>query len=484
MLCHISAARRGLLLRLVPFLWTVAFGLWGLSRQDSVWRDEAATWQVAGRPAGEIWRMLGNVDAVHGLYYLLMHGLFEVFGASTTTLRLPSVLAVAAAAACVALIGSRLAGFWAGLGGGLALGLLPAVQFYLQEGRPYALVAAGAGLSTLLLVSLVEGGPGRRAWPRWTAYGVTVLACALLNWLSLLVLPAHAATLWWIRAGRGVLLRWAAYGSAAVAGALPLILFSRDQSDQVSWIPPLTWHMLIGPGILLAVGGLGAWADRPDRKGLSAAAVGLPLLAVPQLGLIGLSLAQPLFLDRYVLFSMVGLALLIGAALGAAVRACAPRFPGAAGLLVPGVVGVAVVALLPVELGKRAPASRVDDVLAVAGEVEQLKRDGDAVLFVPAARRDTALVSPGAFTGLTDLALARTPVDSATLKGEEAEPERIRAALLGQRRVLLVTDSAKVAKPPSAERDKAKAAVLREHFAVVEDRQVRGRRVTLYERRG
>lgn len=480
----ISGPRRRHLVWLLPVLWTLTLGLWGLSRQDSVWRDEAATWQVAGRSAGEIWAMLGNVDAVHGLYYLLMHGLFEVFGASTTTLRLPSVLAVAAAAACVALIGRRLAGFWAGLGGGLALGLLPAVQFYLQEGRPYALVAAGAGLSTLLLVSLLGTGPERRVWPRWTAYGVTVLVCALLNWLSLLILPAHAATLWWVRAGRRVWPRWAAYGSGAVAGALPLILFSRGQSDQVSWIPPLTWHMLIGPGILLAVGGLGAWADRPDRVRLSVAAVGLPLLAAPQLGLIGLSLVQPLFLDRYVLFSMVGLALLIGAALGAAVRAYGPRFPRAADLLVPSVAGVAVLALLPVELGKRAPASRVDDVLAVAGEVARLKRDGDAVLFVPAARRDTALVSPGAFSGLTDLALAETPVASATLKGEEAEPARIRAALLGQRRVLLVTDAATVAKAPSAQRDKAKAAVLREHFAVVDDRQVRGRRVTVYERRG
>ncbi|MEY2227792.1 glycosyltransferase family 39 protein [Streptomyces sp. BF23-19] len=485
---HTTESRsRRVLVWLVPLLWTLGLGLWGLSRQDSVWRDEAATWQVAGRSAGEIWAMLANVDAVHGLYYLLMHGLFEVFGASTTTLRLPSVLAVSAAAACVALIGRRLAGFWAGLGGGLTLGLLPAVQFYLQEGRPYALVAAGAGLSTLLLVSLLERGPGRRAWPRWVAYAIAVLVCALLNWLSLLVLPAHAATLGWVRAGRRMWLRWAAYGSGAVAGALPLILFSRRQSEQVSWIPPLTWTMLIGPGILLAIGGLGAWAGRArraDRKALSVAAVGLPLLAVPQLGLIGLSLVQPLFQDRYVLFSMVGLALLIGAALGAAVRACAPRLPRAAGLVVPGVVGVSVLALLPVELDKRAPASRIDDVLAVAGEVAGLKRDGDAVLFVPAARRDTALVSPGAFGGLADVALAASPAASATLKGEEEDPARIRAALLGQRRVLLVTDAEKVAKAPSADRDKAKAAVLREHFAVVADRQVRGRRVTVYERRG
>ncbi|MGW5342639.1 glycosyltransferase family 39 protein [Streptomyces sp. HUAS TT3] len=502
MTSDITAGRRRTLVWLVPVLWTLGLGLWGLSRQDSVWRDEAATWQVAaGRSAGEIWAMLGNVDAVHGLYYLLMHGLFEVFGAGTTTLRLPSVLAIAGAAACTALIGRRLAGSWAGLGGGLALPLLPAVQFYLQEGRPYALVAAGVGVSTLLLVSLVPdggsvaggaggtagpgspGGPGGRVWPRWTAYGLTVLVCALLNWLSLLVLPAHAATLWWAGAGRGVVGRWAAAAAGAVAGALPLVLFSRSQSDQVSWIPPLTWHMMIGPAILLAVGGLGAWLDRPRAGRLSLAAVGLPLLAVPQLALIGISLAQPLFLDRYVLFSMVGLALLIGAALGAAVRAAAPRFPRAARLLVPAVVGIAVVAMLPVELGKRAPGSRVDDVLAVAGEVARLKRPGDAVLFVPAARRDTALVSPGAFAGLSDLALERGPVASATLKGEEAEPARIRADLLRQPRVLLVTDSAKVAKPSGAARDAAKAAVLKEHFRVVEDRQVRGRRVTVYERR-
>lgn len=95
---------------LLPMLWTFALGLWGLSRQDSVWRDEAATWQVAQRSTVQIWHMLANVDVVHGFYYLLMHLLFECFGPSTTTLRLPSVLATAVAAACVAVIGRRVAG--------------------------------------------------------------------------------------------------------------------------------------------------------------------------------------------------------------------------------------------------------------------------------------------------------------------------------------------------------------------------------------
>ncbi|MFK0296367.1 hypothetical protein ACIQU6_38660 [Streptomyces sp. NPDC090442] len=477
---HIAGLRRPLPIWLIPSLWTLALGLWGLSRQHSVWRDEAATWQVARRSAADIWHMLGQVDVVHGLYYFLMHGLFECFGPSTTTLRLPSVLAMAVAAACVTVVGHRLAGFWVGLGGGLAFGLLPAVQFYLQEGRPYALVAAGTGISTLLLVTALQGRGGS---VRWATYAGTVLVCGLLNWLSLLIVPAHAATLMWAHARRGVWARWAAAAAAAVVGALPLVLFSRHQADQVSWIPPLTWHMLIGPAILLAIGGLGALLDRSRAGRLSVAAVGLPLLAVPQIGLIGLSVVQPLFLDRYVLFSMLGLALLIGAALGATVRAIGPRFPRASLWVVPGAIAVSVMALLPYSLAERSPTSRVDDVLSVAAHVQRLKKTGDAVFFIPAARRDSALVSPDSFAGLQDIALVRSPVASGTLKGEEAGPAEIRTAMLAQQRILLVTDAAKVARPVSAERDKAKTAVLKEYFTLVVDKQAYGRRVTVYERR-
>ncbi|MGW2634829.1 glycosyltransferase family 39 protein [Streptomyces chattanoogensis] len=479
MTATLTIPRRRLPIWPIAMLWTLALGLWGLSRQHSVWRDEAATWQVAQRSTADIWHMLGNVDVVHGLYYFLMHGFFACFGAGTTVLRLPSVLATAVAAACVAVLGHRLAGFWAGLGAGLAFGLLPAVQFYLQEGRPYALVAAGAGMSTLLLVTMLKG---RDRAARWAAYGATVLVCGLLNWLSLLILPAHAATLIWSRTPRRLCIRWVVTSSAALAGVLPLMVFSGGQSDQVSWIPPLTWHMMIGPAVLLAIGGLGAVADRPRAGHLSAAAVGLPLLAVPQISLIGISLVQPLFLDRYILFSMMGLALLIGAGLGAAVRAATPRYPRASAWLVPVLLAVAVAALLPQSLAKRSPASRVDDVLAIAEDVQRLKRTGASVLFVPAARRDTKLVSPGAFTGLRDLALATSPEKSGTLKGEEADPARIRAAMLSQRWILLVTDAPDVATPVSAQRDIMKMSVLKKYFTAVAEEQVRGRRVTVYER--
>lgn len=107
---------------------------------------------------------------------------------------------------------------------------------------------------------------------------------------------------------------------------------------------------------------------------------------------------------------------------------------------------------------------------------------GSAVLFVPAARRDTQSVSPSAFAGLRDIALVKSPEESGTLKGVEANPSRIRAAMLTQQRILLVTDTPRVARPVTAARDRTKISVLRKYFTAVADEQVRGRRVTVYER--
>jgi mannosyltransferase len=448
-----------------------------------VWRDEAATWQVAERSTPEIMHMLGHVDVVHGLYYLLMHVLFMRFGPGTTTLRMPSVLGVGVAAACVAAVGRRLAGPTAGLAAGMAFGLLPAVQFYAQEGRPYALVAAGAGVATLLLVHALRGRPRRRLW---AGYGCAVMVCGLLNWFSLLLLAAHLVTMLWSRAGRPVWAGWAVGAAGAVTGLLPRAVYSGRQSGQVSWIPPLTWHMLIGPAVLLAVGAacavVGRSAADPSRtERVSAAQVGLPLLAVPQLGLAAVSLFKPLFLDRYVLFSQLGLALLVGTLIGAAARAVGPRRPRLTRCLLPAVVIAATLALLPQSLTDRSPGSRVDDVLAVASDVRRLGQPGDAVVFVPSARRDTWSVSPGAFTGLRDIALAQRPAPSGTLNGVEAGARDIRTSMLAQRRILLVTVAAG-ARPPTGARDRTKLAVLREHFTPVADAQVRGRRVTAYRR--
>src|ERR1700712_4650891 len=59
----------------------------------SLWYDEAATVSAATRPLSQLFTMLQHVDAVHGLYYLVMHFWFDAVGYSPFTLRLPSTFA-------------------------------------------------------------------------------------------------------------------------------------------------------------------------------------------------------------------------------------------------------------------------------------------------------------------------------------------------------------------------------------------------------
>ncbi|WP_234326586.1 glycosyltransferase family 39 protein [Streptomyces sp. NRRL S-337] len=469
-----------------PAVLALVLGLWGITREHSMWRDEAATWQAAHRSLTEIGRMVGQVDVVHGLYYAVMHGVFAVFGDSLVTLRLPSVLATATACGLTALVGARLSTGTAGTAAGLALAVVPAVQEHAQEGRPYALVLAFVVLATWLLVSALERPDGRR----WAGYVVATLIAAWLNWFSLFALVAHGVTMVCVRPGRTRLVRWTLAASGAVAAALPVILTSRTQSSQVSWIKPLGWSTVLGVLITVTVAALCTRlpqarevarprAEAPPTR-LNLAVVALPLCAVPQVGLVLISLVKPLYVTRYVLFAYVGLALLIGVLLGVVLATIAARFRTDARVLLPVAVTLALLTLLPFELRLRTEESRIDDVLSAAARVGDVRDTADGVLYIPAARRDTALVSPQEFAGLRDLALAQGPVASGTLKGIEAEPRDIERAMLGARRIVLVTDPG----PRQADtvRDLTKQRVLRERFVRCSASVARGRQVDLYER--
>ncbi|WP_326736779.1 glycosyltransferase family 39 protein [Streptomyces sp. NBC_01022] len=473
-----------------PAALTLVLGLWGITRENSMWRDEAATWEAAHRTIPETVHMLDRIDVVHGLYYLFMHGVFALAGDSLVTLRLPSVLAMAGAAAMVTLLGSRLAGRCTGLACGLAFALIPAFQQYAQEGRPYALVTACTSLACLLLVAAVES-PGAG---RWTAYGVTVLVAALLNWFSLLMLCAHAATIVLGRPPRGTVVRWGIASSCAVIGTLPLVVASGTQSQQVAWIRPVSPSTLSGLLLTLAAGALCARAIRPGERlrtpirpgerlrtprgtRLPLTAVALPLLVLPPLVLLAASLAHPVYLTRYVLFHHIGLALLIGGAC----HALALRLHASSHRTIVGVMALAFAGLLPVQLSLRSANSRVDDVLATAESVAAVRETGDAVLYIPAARRDTALVSPTAFTGTRDLALVRSPAESGTLSGVERGPEQIAAAMRAVPRIVVVSDAG--APPATTDRDRAKQRVLKAYFVRCSATTARGRQVTVYLRR-
>ncbi|MFF3325721.1 hypothetical protein [Streptomyces sp. NPDC002889] len=438
-----------------PAALALGLGLWGIRRGGTLWGDEAVTYEVAHRTVPEIWRTLGSVDAVHGLYYLLMHVVFAVWDGGLVALRLPSVLAMCATVVGVTLIGRRLSGPRAGLLAGLLLPLLPTVQRYAQEGRSYALVCALVTWGTWLLLER-----------RWVAYGTVMLTACLLHEFAVLALFAHGATA--ARCGwrRG----WALSAGVVAAGLAPLALFSITQSAQVEWIGRPGAAQLAAFGALALVG----WGCARTQAGAAVKNVALPLLIGPMALLMAVSFVHPLFVDRYVLPYVIGLALLLGAVLDRYWSRALALSAAAAALLTLLVHGPYL----------RSPDSRKNDVGAVADALRETAGPGDDLLFTPARRRVWTLVEPAASGGLKDLSLDRSPRASDTLFGTEVPPARIRARMLASRRIVVVRDLA--GQPLDAvPGEETKRAVLQAHFEECAGSQEVGQaRITVFARPG
>ncbi|MGX9887203.1 glycosyltransferase family 39 protein [Streptomyces sp. NPDC002276] len=300
----------------------LALGLWGLDR-GGMWGDEGVTYLVGRRTVPQIWRLLHGVDAVHGLYYLLLHAVLAVHPGEVA-LRLPSVCGAAATAGLVAALGVRLARPRVGLWAGLLYAITPLIGHYAQEGRSYALVAAGVTGATLLLVRALEKPsapanqpPERRSW--WP-YGAVLAVTFLLHEFAVLVLCAHALTLAAARVPRAVWAGWGRAAGTAVGVLLPLAWVSQRQSGQVAWLRVPDWDtterlargflsvtptgVVFWTSVLLILLGLGAGR---------LASVALPLLVVPPVLLLTVSQFRPLFHERYVLYALAGAPLLVAA---------------------------------------------------------------------------------------------------------------------------------------------------------------------------
>ncbi|WP_030831837.1 glycosyltransferase family 39 protein [Streptomyces hygroscopicus] len=459
---------------LAPAGLALALGLWGIRRESSMWRDESTTYQVAHRGLADIWHLIGQADAVHGLYYLFMHGVFALWDGGLVALRLPSVLAMAAAAAGVGLLGQRLAGPRAGLAAGLVFPLFPAVQRYAQEGRSYALVCAVVVWATHLLLSAVAR-PRKRTWTGYAA--VASLAC-LLHEFAVLAVAAHGLALYRARAGARSGWAWGRTVSGVAVVLIPLVIVSQQQAALVGWISPPGPPELLGFGALALTGLVCAWGPLPARGPVPLRDLALALLILPPAALLAVSYLHPLYVDRYVLHAYVGLALLIGARLDGLSRTVAAPRALAGGLAV-----AAVAALLPYSLQLRTPQSRLDDPLAAARVVRELGQPGDGVLFLPARRREPIMSRPEDFRGLRELALARHAIPSGTLHGIELPAPLIRARMLTAGRIVTVND------PPGQPLDdtpqeRMKREVLAEHFHRCAVRDVTGMRIVLYGRAG
>ena len=392
----------------------------------SVWYDEAATITATTRSWPQLWAMLGNVDAVHGLYYFVMHVVFDVFGYSPVMLRIPSAIAIGAAAALVVILARHLGREHYAVLAGLVFVILPRVTWAGTEGRSYALTALAAVALTLVFV-LARRSPGRRLW---VLYGVlAVLSVVLFIYLALIVL-AHAVTVLVTTRRR------AFFVAAGLAGVvtLPFALATIAQSGQVAWIDPIgsgtirqvvrsQWfygsdHFAIVAWALIALGVVMAVRQRRSL------ALVLPLLVVPTLALVVVSLvSSPIYQPRYLTMTTPFAALAIAAGL-AFIPWRKARFIA---------LGLLVVLAVPQVLFQHSPESKensswsqVADLIAhereLAGESSTTAIVYGGVQRHPSATaRVIAYSYPDTFAGTIDLTL-QTPAAETAQLWETHEP--------------------------------------------------------------
>jgi mannosyltransferase len=444
----------------VPGVTTLVITLWGITGA-SYWRDEAATMSAAQRPLGNLLRTLGNIDAVHGAYYLLIWVMVKLGGTGELVTRLPSAVAMAAAAVAVAALGRRLVSPRAGLAAGLVFAVLPPVSLYGQDARPYAITVALAAIASYLLVRAMEAdGSGSRY--RWMAgYAACVAALGIVDIFGLLLIVAHAVTvgLRCLRlsdsgggasgAGasgteyaRSLAGSWLAAAVAGTALASPLLAFAFVQRGTLSWLtaPRLGavsgLHGLIGPAymadaVVLAIACAIVVSALLGRKRLRASwpgslpALCLPWLILPPAILLIGSLVTPLYTLRYVLLCIPAIALLAGAGLAAL-----GWVAGTAALVVIALLG------LPQQRQVRGPDGHGDNVRQADRIVAEHMRPGDAVLEFKA--ENFAQAYPYGIRKLTPVALARTPISSATLIGTFLPDPAVRERLTQVSRVWVV----------------------------------------------
>ncbi|MFB7475445.1 glycosyltransferase family 39 protein [Kitasatospora sp. NPDC056184] len=409
---------------LAPALVMLTIGAYRLT-SPALWRDEVASWTSATRPLGDLLRMLQHVDASNGAYYVLLHAWTALFGDSEIALRLPSVLAMAGAAAFTALTARRLyGGRVAGVCAGLLFAMVPLVSRYAQEARSYALVTCAVAAATWFLLRALE----RPVLRWWAPYGLAMAVAGAAHLVSLSALAGQAALVapyLWRTTGparRRLLGRLALTLAAVVVLVLPVALLGRQQSGrQLGWLARPTVHQLVHFGeplfgsarvfhvfLVLALLALLLPGRRGPALRLLALAV-LPVLAVWAASFGPTSY----FLDRYLLFTLPAWAALAGCGIGAGYAAVttvarrgrtSPRVRAVGLLLAAGMVAVTGAAAMPKQSVVRyanAHAQSKEPYRDVARLIAAGYRPGDG-LAVPLGDQAWSMVGPGVSYYLPD----------------------------------------------------------------------------------
>lgn len=166
----------------LPFICLLLVGLFlRLHRltAQSFWNDEGNSVRLSERSIRLI--IEGTASDIHPpLYYLLLHGWQQLLGQSMFSLRLLSVLLGVLTIAAVVALGRALGEKrpWLLALAALLTAVNPALVYYSQEARMYALLGLLATLATVCLLRWLGVVPGSRPSRRWWLVAYVLLAAA------------------------------------------------------------------------------------------------------------------------------------------------------------------------------------------------------------------------------------------------------------------------------------------------------------------
>ena len=389
--------------------------------------------------------MLGNVDAVHGTYYVFLHFWIDAFGASELSTRLPSAIAIGVATAGTGVLARALINSRVAVIAGIVFAVLPRVTFMGAEARSTALATVIAVWLTVLLVHILRTRHAHAGvrFGLWVGYTVLFAAGIYLFLYVALLIPVHGLAVlmlvWPRKRLMTSLATWAVAAGAALALAAPLLIAGANQREQISFIgrrPPVEvldaalhqWFSNVPLAILAwALIALALFAVFVGRRARltrvritrNALAIMLVWMLIPSaILLIGTRLVTPMYSFHYL--SICTPAVAIAIAVGIACFRARPV--QAAALLL-------VVALaLPTYLSQRGDFGKNGgiDWRQASAFVQANANQGDALVFdesvMPWRTPRLAIhLYPDSFQGLRDVTLAR-PFETTNWLWDETVP--------------------------------------------------------------
>jgi mannosyltransferase len=430
--CHRSPLRGDQLTRppaaldpLIVGILATAISLGGAAR-PSFWYDEAATISASySRSFDQLCRMLSNVDAVHGLYYLFMHGWFEIFPPTEFWSRAPSGLTIGGAAAGVVVLGRQFSSRTVAVAAGVICAILPRATWAGIEARPYAASMMAAVWLTVLLIRAARRDSGRA----WLTYGIVLAMSILLDVYLVLLLLVQLVFICVFWRKRTVLVRLAI--TSVLTGCIlsSFVVMAVSQSQQISWITPIGRRTIEDVAVqqyfersppfailsaLVVAGAIVLWLStstqlmESDRQLLTLA---IAWLVIPSAVIVTWSaFVHPVYTPRYLTFAAPAMALILGVCI--ATVACRPWVAAA-------LVGLFAIAAAPnYTWAQRNPYakygmdySQVADLITAQAVTGDCLLINDTVSFMPAPMRPLLAARPDAYRNLIDLTLWQRATD-------------------------------------------------------------------------